>query len=341
MRRSARRSVSRGASRLLTTFVLALVISGSLVLVGRQASPITAAPPYSMKPATYTYGQGYLFVGADGSVYNFGTSVYECGGSATSNSQCGTYGQLDTSFTGAAYVPNGSGYWLIGPDGGVFAFPIGTQAFYGSMPACHYTSPAPIAAIAAFPNGSGYWLMDQDGDVYSMQGYSPTSGCTSGPYYGGVGYECGGGAKSGTLVGITSTPDGGGYWMVSSSGTVYNCGDAQAFSAVSPAEPLVGATTNPGGGFWAAGGDGGVFSFGNAGFQGSLPPTAIDNSVVGIAATSDGGGYWMVASDGGAFVYGDAQFLGDMVPGTLPKPIVGIAAVPEPMYHRRPAKGMT
>jgi hypothetical protein len=334
MRRTARPSVVRGAPQLLwpaiSIAVLALLISGPFGLTAWRATSVTVTPIHSMRLASYTYGQGYMFLGSDGSVYNFGTSVYECGGNATSNSQCGTYGQLDSSFTGVAYVPNGSGYWLIGPDGGVFAFPLNSQAFYGSIPGCSgYSTPAPIDAIAPFPNGTGYWLMNQDGQVYSMAGYNPsTHVCTSGPYYWGVGTGCGGGSQSGTIVGITSTPDGGGYWMVSSTGVVYNCGDAAAYSAVRPAKPLVGASTNPGGGFWAGGGDGGVFSFGNAAFYGSLPPTALDNPIAGIAATPDGGGYWMVDSDGGEIVYGDANFLGDMISGGLSASVVGIAAVP-------------
>jgi hypothetical protein len=333
MRRTARSSVSRGASGLLrpllSSIVLAFAISG-FALVARQASFTTAAPSHSMRPTNYTYGQGYLFVGSDGSVYNFGTSAYEGGGNNTCPGT-GCHAQLDSSFVGVAYAPNASGYWLVGPDGGVFAFP-NTLGFYGSMSGCGYSSPASIVAIAAFPNGSGYWLLNQDGQVYSMAGYSGPDSCTSGPWYGNAGSGCylGGGATT-SAVGITATPDGGGYWIAASNGTVYSCGDASNFgTGVSdPAKPISGIVTDTAQwGYWLVGQDGGVFGFGNGGFHGSLPPTAVDNSIVGIAATMTGNGYWLVGNDGGALVYGDAQFDGDMISSTLPAPIVGVAAFP-------------
>ncbi len=297
--------------------------------VGLAAAGLVAfsveRPSPSFTTADYTYGQGYLFVGSDGAVYDFGTSQYQGGG----NNTCpgvGCHGQLDSSFTGAAYAPSGAGYWLIGPDGGVFAFP-STLPFYNSLPGCGITAPAPVIGIAPYPNGSGYWLVDQDGDVYSLNGSTPCG--STAPWYGNVGSGCGGGGRTASVVGLASTPDGHGYWIASSDGNVYNCGDAAGLGRVNnPAKPIAGIAAGPNGGYWLAGGDGGVFCFGNAGFHGSLPPTQVDNPIVGVAATADGGGYWLPASDGGEVVYGDAQFLGDMISSSLSASIVGIAAVP-------------
>jgi hypothetical protein len=86
-------------------------------------------------------------------------------------------------------------------------------------------------------------------------------------------------------VGIQSTPDGLGYWLVAS--------------------------------------DGGVFTFGDAGFYGSQGGKPLDKPVVGIQSTPDGLGYWLVASDGGIFTFGDAGFFGSEGGKPLDAPVVG------------------
>ncbi len=72
-------------------------------------------------------------------------------------------------------------------------------------------------------------------------------------------------------------------------------------------QPVVGmATTHDGGGYWLVASDGGVFAFGDAVFYGSAAGTAPAGSVVSIVATHDGGGYWIIASNGAIYNYGDA-----------------------------------
>jgi hypothetical protein len=75
--------------------------------------------------------------------------------------------------------------------------------------------------------------------------------------------------------------------------------------------PIVGMASTPdGGGYWLVGQDGGVFGYGDAQFYGSagaMPPSKL---VVGIASTPDGGGYWLVTTDGGIMRYGDATSFG-------------------------------
>jgi hypothetical protein len=55
----------------------------------------------------------------------------------------------------------GSGYWLMGSDGGVFAFPdapyFGRATFAG----------APGVGMAATPAGAGYWQASTDGSVFN------------------------------------------------------------------------------------------------------------------------------------------------------------------------------
>ena len=68
----------------------------------------------------------------------------------------------------------------------------------------------------------------------------------------------------------------------------------------------MGITATPnGGGYWLVGTDGGIFSFGDAAFYGSTGSLRLNKPIVGMASTPDGRGYWLVASDGGIFSYGD------------------------------------
>jgi hypothetical protein len=104
------------------------------------------------------------------------------------------------------------------------------------------------------------------------------------------------------IVGITATPDGGGYWMVAA--------------------------------------DGGVFSFGDAHFFGSMGGTPLNAAIVGIAATPDGGGYVLAAADGGIFDFGDAAFVGSAV-GLVDAPVVGVSLSTSDGLSVTSSSGMT
>src|SRR5580704_14511869 len=72
------------------------------------------------------------------------------------------------------------------------------------------------------------------------------------------------------------------------------------------APPVGMASTHDGQGYWIVASDGGIFNYGDAPFFGSAGSIALNKPIVGMAATPDGGGYWLVASDGGVFSYGVA-----------------------------------
>jgi hypothetical protein len=134
------------------------------------------------------------------------------------------------------------------------------------------------------------------------------------------------------VVGVASTPEGLGYWVVAADGGVFAYGNA-AFEGSAGGLPLnapvVGMAATPdGGGYWLVASDGGVFAYGNAAFEGSAGGMDLNAPVVGMATTPDGGGYWLVASDGGVFAYGDAVYAGSMGGRPLNQPIIGIAAAP-------------
>jgi hypothetical protein len=132
------------------------------------------------------------------------------------------------------------------------------------------------------------------------------------------------------IVGIASTSDQGGYWLVASDGGIFSYGDAQfhgSTGAMTLNKPIVGMASTPDSqGYWLVAADGGIFSYGDAQFYGSTGAMTLNKPVVGMAATPDGKGYWLVAADGGIFSYGDAQFHGSTGAITLNKPVVAMAS---------------
>ena len=89
-------------------------------------------------------------------------------------------------------------------------------------------------------------------------------------------------------------------------------------------QPVVGIASTPDGkGYWLVAADGGVFSFGDALFQGSMGGHPLNKPVVGMAGNG-AGGYWLVASDGGVFSF-DATFEGSLGSITLNAPISAMA----------------
>jgi len=73
--------------------------------------------------------------------------------------------RLAAPIVAAAYVPDGSGYWLAGADGGVFAI---NAPFYGSLPGSEppITLNRPVVDILSTPSGKGYLLIAADGSVF-------------------------------------------------------------------------------------------------------------------------------------------------------------------------------
>jgi hypothetical protein len=99
---------------------------------------------------------------------------------------------------------------------------------------------------------------------------------------------------------------------------------------ISLSQPIVGMASTPDGeGYWLVAADGGIFTFGNAGFYGSTGSFRLNSPIVAMASTASGRGYWMVAADGGIFSFGDARFFGSTGGTRLNQPIVGMTAHPD------------
>jgi hypothetical protein len=93
-----------------------------------------------------------------------------------------------------------------------------------------------------------------------------------------------------------------------------------------PAKPIVGIASTPDGkGYWLVAADGGTFNYGDAHFYGPATKLHPAKPIVGIASTPDGKGYWLVAVDGGVFNYGDAHPYGSEG-GKKVKAVVGLIA---------------
>jgi hypothetical protein len=175
---------------------------------------------------------------------------------------------------------------------------------------------AVAAAVTGLRPSQGGWQVDAAGGVWPFGG-APALGSVSAPL-------------NQPIVGMASTPDGHGYWMVASDGGIFALGDAGFYGSLGSIhlnQPIVGmASTANSQGYWLVASDGGVFGFGNARFFGSMAGQHLNQPIVGIAPTPDGGGYWLVAADGGVFSFGNASFHGSMAGTHLDAPIVGIAA---------------
>jgi hypothetical protein len=69
--------------------------------------------------------------------------------------------------------------------------------------------------------------------------------------------------------------------------------------------PMVGiASTSDGQGYWLVAADGGIFAFGDAPFYGSAGSLHLNQPVVSMSAGPNNG-YWLVAADGGVFSYNE------------------------------------
>jgi S-formylglutathione hydrolase FrmB len=204
---------------------------------------------------------------------------------------------------GAPAPASGRGYWVLGADGGVFAF---DAPFLGSLPALGLRTRG--VALAASPSGGGYWVLGPDGGVFAFG---------DARYVGSLG----GKRLNAPAVSLTPTPSGNGYWILTADGGVFAFGDAAFDGATADLRlnaPVVAMTASPtGAGYWLVAADGGVFAFGDARYSGSTAALHLTSPVVSMAAPLDGrGGYWLMAADGGVFSF-SAGYHGGL-PGTVP-----------------------
>jgi hypothetical protein len=207
--------------------------------------------------------------------------------------------------------PSGHGYWLVGDDGGVFAF--GDARYYGSTGNMVtkvrnlVVSLAVVAGIATTPDDGGYWLVTVNGGIF------PFGDAT---YFGSLQDI---GVLDAEVPAIVPTADGRGYFVISWQGGVYAFGDArfegtcgtlarcgQGLSALVP--------DATGKGYWLVLSTCKVLALGDAP---SIPARdcqayAAESKVPVRTAvrTPDGRGYWVLLDNGAVYPEGDAVALG-------------------------------
>jgi hypothetical protein len=205
---------------------------------------------------------------------------------------------------------DGSGYWMLGEGGDVYAF--GAAGRYGNG-----NGNARSVDIEPTPAMDGYWILDRTGRV-TARGAAPALGDAT--------LRAGEHATS-----LSASLTGRGYWVFTDTGRVVTIGDAVSYGDMSAARlnsPVLGSVVTPSGrGYWMVAGDGGIFSFGDARFHGSMGGRPLNRPIVSMAPDPDGSGYWLVASDGGIFAF-DAPFYGSTGAIRLNKPVTGMVTGP-------------
>jgi len=190
----------------------------------------------------------------------------------------------------------------------------------------------PPAGATGVAPASGYWLAGSDGGVFSFgapfagSGVAPSLDCSFSPQPPSTADSADG------CVGIASTPEGAGYWLVNAYRLASGLGASVSPSATG-CTSLNGATgawvgaasTTDGKGYFLASSNGAVLGCGDAEPLGGVAGRTLAAPIVGIASTPDGGGYWLVGADGGVFAFGDAAFDGSLGGTRLDAPVVGIA----------------
>lgn len=256
---------------------------GSLPADGTNVNNIVGISETLTSGGSPTNG-GYYLVGSDGGVFAFGNAHNEntTVNGKTSSSLPGL-GIHVNNIVGIQATPGGGGYWLVGSDGGVYAF--GNAGYYGSAAG---KSSSPIVGMSTTYNGQGYTLVAADGGVFAF-GDAGFHGSLPGI-----------GKNVNNVVGVATDNNSGGYWMAGSDGGVYALPSGAGGTALNNS---------------ASSGAGGTA------FYGSASKTSLYAPVVGIAETAGSNGYWLVAADGGVFAFGDAQFEG-AVSYTYPPPSI-------------------
>jgi hypothetical protein len=167
---------------------------------------------------------GWVLYGQVGTVEPFGDAKWFGDGTAIRGC-CRTWPGFGSGigyFAGIASTPDGGGYWLVGLDGGVFAY--GDANFYGSLGGRPLN--APVAGIARTSDGHGYWLVSLDGGIFAF-GDAQFAG------------SMGGTPLNALMIGVAGNPGGPGYWTVGQDGGVFAFGGAPFLGSMADHKPQI------------------------------------------------------------------------------------------------------
>ena len=246
--------------------------------------------------------RGYWLVGCDGSIFHFGDARPLAGARAAIRGHGGV--------VAAVAAPSGRGLWLVAADGTIAAVGDAQPVAFARPPA------GPTVAATTIPGGHGLWAVTAAGALSTAPLGSARAVDERASAVG---------STAGKLVGIAATPDGVGYWLATSDGTVFAFGDARVYRAASRSTvraPIVGlAPTSDGRGYWLVDGNGDVFAYGDARFDGSGTwqrpagrrgsDVAAPGPTIGIvSARANARGYWIFGTTGRVVGRGGAGYYG-------------------------------
>jgi hypothetical protein len=241
---------------------------GSAEFYGSTGSMHLQRPVVGITPTTD--GRGYWLVASDGGIFAFGDAGFAGSVPGIGIAPAGTPGtarKLDAPIVGMVPSSDGGGYFMVGGDGGVFAF--GDARFVGSCPGIGGCAGA---AVAVMPDatGDGYWLVTATGHVYA---------------FGDAPYEGAPGPQAVPVSAAVRTSDGRGYWILFANGAVSAYGDAVALgspagsvAATDPATAIVG--TSDGHGYWVVLANGAVIPYGDAPTEGGMADHVLNAPIV-------------------------------------------------------------
>ena len=211
---------------------------------------------------------GYWMDASDGGVFSFGDSTFygSIPGLGLGPAGSGLRHSLNDPIVGMVPSADGGGYFMVGSDGGVFAF--GDARFEGSCPGIGGCAGSAVAVIPD-TSGNGYWVLTSTGNVYAFG---------DAPYLGGPGH--------GTVVSAAATQVGNGYWVLLSDGQVFGYGGAAnfgsppptAFNGYDPATAIF--ASSDGAGYWVSSALGDVFSFGDCSNLGDMAQTHLNGPII-------------------------------------------------------------
>ena len=245
---------------------------------------------------------GYWLCGSDGSVFAYGNTFFQ-------GSRSGEF--LDPDFpkiTSIASTASGKGYWILRSDGKVYAF--GDAPHLGDLTTLpgdglDLTVHAAVG-IDRFQNG--YVMVLNDGRVYVFgcpyHGNPNEDGYITGSLTNGQSQAV---AIMATSVGYWVVDDRGMVWTYASGGLMFHHGN---LPPALPDICSGAAATPSGGGYYLVLTTGAVYQFGDAVHRGDTGTNIPQNKITDITVKSDNGGYWLVGEDGAVYTYGSVQFYG-------------------------------
>jgi hypothetical protein len=248
---------------------------GSAQFYGSAANLHLAAPIVGITSSADR--GGYWLVASDGGVFSFGDARFygSVPGLGLSPDDSPVLPRLNAPIVGMIPTTDGRGYFLVGADGGIFAF--GDAKFEGSCPGIGGCASG-VAAVMTDGSGNGYWVVTYTGDVYAF-GDATNYGDPASylPY-------------ATQVPSAVRTPGGNGYWVLFSDGEIYTYGDAaylgSPFGQVQFSNPAAAIfATSDGGGYWIATTDGTVYAFGDAPNYGDVAAAHLNGPIVAAAGS--------------------------------------------------------